>query len=273
MANRTWLGVDTPGDWSVAANWSPAVVPIDGDDVFLTGTSTQAVTAGLDQSLIQLASLTISEGYTQNIGSSGNNLIIDATTLRYDGRGAEAYLEGDYPTVIAAGSGDQADSLHLKGIGTDIDDLRITGGRVKLLDSSTAQNIYMAHHGNISSDVVLNIGSSCTVTAVYKTGGILTSNSAIVTAYHSAGIWTHKTGALTTVWLFGGVLFWEASATATTVHVFGGTFDATKDIAGPRTITTLNVHPGGTAKLPVSGVTVTNQNNYGGTIQQLFSEL
>ena len=63
MATKTWLDVD--GDWSNVANWGGSL-PVDDDDVVIAAGS-KNITAGLNQSGINLHSLSITSGYTGNI--------------------------------------------------------------------------------------------------------------------------------------------------------------------------------------------------------------
>ena len=74
MATQVWNGTGgTQGDWSDAANWTSAV-PVNGDDVILANNSV-SVTAGLDQSAVALASLTIDQSYTGTLGSTSSEFL------------------------------------------------------------------------------------------------------------------------------------------------------------------------------------------------------
>ena len=80
MAVRTWTG-SASGDWADADNWLEGVVPTSGDDVhFFAGSA--AVTAGLDQSAVELASLTIASTWTGWIGAADADLRIGAASVR-----------------------------------------------------------------------------------------------------------------------------------------------------------------------------------------------
>jgi len=75
MAVRTWEGSDnsTPYDWSVAGNWAENSVPVSTDEVVIPAGS-QKITAGLNQSAVTLAGLTVERGYDQDIGAADGML-------------------------------------------------------------------------------------------------------------------------------------------------------------------------------------------------------
>jgi hypothetical protein len=63
MPTKTWIS-NTASTWATAASWSPAAVPIAGDDVVFTGTNNGQCTVGAVTATI--LSLTTS-GYTGNL--------------------------------------------------------------------------------------------------------------------------------------------------------------------------------------------------------------
>ena len=70
MATRTWQG--GTGVWNLAANWSPATIPANTDDVYIVSGSVDIT--GEDQSTVTLNSLTVGTQYSGTIGSSGTKL-------------------------------------------------------------------------------------------------------------------------------------------------------------------------------------------------------
>lgn len=83
MAIRTWQGNGdsaNPNDWSVAANWKEAIVPVNTDDVFIRDTSI-SILAGLDQSAVTLDSLNIEQSFTGLLGTETEFLQIAATVV------------------------------------------------------------------------------------------------------------------------------------------------------------------------------------------------
>lgn len=67
-----------PYDWSTAANWSAATVPVNSDDVILQGIATP-IYFGLDQSAVSLATLRKHKSYTGNVGLPWGKFLQSAT--------------------------------------------------------------------------------------------------------------------------------------------------------------------------------------------------
>ena len=63
MPTKTWIS-NTASTWATAASWSPAAVPIAGDDVVFTGTNNGQCTVGA--ATVTVLSLTTT-GYTGNL--------------------------------------------------------------------------------------------------------------------------------------------------------------------------------------------------------------
>lgn len=74
----------TNGDWNSTASWSTGSVPVDSDEVEFNGTSVVDVTAGLNQTGVQLLSFLTTSSYTGDIGSSGTPLEIDIAGANAD---------------------------------------------------------------------------------------------------------------------------------------------------------------------------------------------
>jgi hypothetical protein len=109
MADRIWKGNDAgnEGDWDTAANWSGGVVPAAGDAVYFVGgylgITDQAVTTGLDQSAINIGSLTIMQSFTAAIGVQTGGA---TTYLQIDTQNSPPIEIGRHDGVrSAAGSG------------------------------------------------------------------------------------------------------------------------------------------------------------------------
>ena len=83
MAIRTWQGngvSSDPNDWSEAANWKEAAVPVNGDDVFVRDSAVD-ILAGLDQSAVTLTTLHIEQSFTGLLGTATEFLQIAATDV------------------------------------------------------------------------------------------------------------------------------------------------------------------------------------------------
>lgn len=112
MPTKTWLDVD--GDWTNANNWQTTnppganAVPIDADDVVIQSGS-KSITSNLNQSAINLKSLSITSGYTGNIGTNGTSLQINvdhgtATLFRVSMGGQYIYWNGTTTVDLTIGS-------------------------------------------------------------------------------------------------------------------------------------------------------------------------
>jgi hypothetical protein len=240
MATKQWVGTDTgnEGDYSTAANWSPSGVPAAADVVILPGNGSQAITAGLDQSAIALASFIVEDGFSGAIATSAAYLEIDSDSIRFDGSGT-AYIDtGSNPADIditgtaTATSGSQG--LYI--IGTGIDDLSIKSGTV---------------------GVAVLPGEVSTIDSARVLGGKLTTGAGVtlVTLEAAAGTTTNKAN-VSTVKVFGGTVnsevIGQSMSAAVTLYSFGGTYN----LNGSGNITTLHLS-GGTVDTTNSGIAKT----------------
>src|SRR6516164_1082607 len=64
-ADVTWA-LNGSGNWSVATNWSPSLVPGPADNVFITPTNNHTVTLDVSPTV---ASLTLASGILSSLGS------------------------------------------------------------------------------------------------------------------------------------------------------------------------------------------------------------
>ncbi len=105
MANKYWIGGDAtyPNRWNVAANWSGAAVPGNGDTCYFdsragddTGTGkkyscTEYGSSDYDVSVKTGLTLIVSGDYDGEIGASAHPLLMNLTKLIYRGEG-NAYI-------------------------------------------------------------------------------------------------------------------------------------------------------------------------------------
>lgn len=267
MATRIWTGAAGDGDWGNDANWDTAK-PASGDTVVF-GSGSSSVTAGLDQSAVDVASIFISRGYTGNIGAPGNPVNIGIQTkLEIDGGGSEIHFGSggtyDWGRVVISYPGPNG------------------AGNVSLTPTSGAAAIAIAR-GNViytagtTALVVLQRAATGGNPVLSMSGGTLTLLEQLTgTAYQAGGtITTHRMiggnckvtgGNYTTCNIYGGDIIWNTTSTLSTLNGYGGHFDASR-VQVARTITTVHGYTGFTfAK--ASQVTVTNDflNDYGGQL-------
>ena len=101
------------GDWSDTANWQGNVVPINGDDVIIEKTDV-SIDTGLNQAGVTLASLTIRDTFTGDLGRPDTNpkgyleyrdaklLLAGATILRIDHGAADSAGRFDHGRHVLA---------------------------------------------------------------------------------------------------------------------------------------------------------------------------
>ncbi len=92
--DTTWNGSVQDGDWANDSNWS-GIVPISTDVIQLSDSS-EPITTGLDQSLVDPAALIITPTMTGSIASSGSPLRFGTiTTLSMSGLATETWIDAN----------------------------------------------------------------------------------------------------------------------------------------------------------------------------------
>ena len=274
MANKLWVGTDTAGDWSVAANWSPAGVPGAADAVILTDSS-QDVDAGLDQSAIVLASLTIDQSYTGDIGTSAAYLQIDTAILnigQHYGAGSPSgsgriKIDLDDTACVATiyNSGTSTDNkpaiLLIANQATTTIEVRKGSVGIAYLpfETTTIATIKTNYLTQKNTDADVHIGSGVTLTTLSMAGGTVDLLCAATTVTAEDGILTiGGSGAITTVNASGATIYANSTGTITTMNITGGTVDFRRSQVA-KTVTTLKLDAPGIVKYDPAVVTLTNQ--------------
>jgi hypothetical protein len=242
MATRIWSGDDatTPNDWSVTGNWEGGVVPVSTDDVYIPAGSA-SITAGLNQSAVTLTSLTIEQGFDQNIGSSDGYLQVGTSALSVDCDGGEQYIDvgASTPSPVIENTGSSSSGTRAFNIlGSAIGTLSVNGGSVGVAiagdETSTVTTIRLL-------DGDLYVGEGTTLTTLYVSGGAaLQGCSSTTTEIHGGSIETIRSGTISTLNVYGGSATPNSSGTITTLNLYGGQCDFTQSGVA-RTVTTTNV--------------------------------
>ena len=244
MANKTWDG-STDGDWNTAANWTPSGVPGVGDDVRIPA-GTPAIDA-FDASGTAIGDFLVEEGYTNTIGSATADLQIDPDRFEFAGTGlsyidvSAANIDILIKNTATAASG--ARGLVL--IGSSMNVVSVLKGKVGIatVHNTTATCTDLRVLGG---DVWA--GEGCTLTNVEITGGKAELRCAATTIRCAKGdLTTNEEGAITTINLYSGSATLNSSGTITTLNIHGGVCDFTQSGIS-RTVTTLNLNPGGSLK-------------------------
>jgi len=277
MANKIWLGNDSgnEGDWSVAANFLPSGVPINGDDVYLENSS-QDVTAGFDQSAVTLASLNVDQTYIGKIGDADDYLKIGATKLNIGQHYGPGMPAGSGRIKIDLGSAQSAVVVHNTGSPADSNKpavrlkannasttIEVRKGSVGVAtetgETTTVSKIIISYVSQVNSDADVFIGPGVTLTTLDQLGGDGILECAATTVNAKAGTLTITgSGIITTLNAEGATVISNSTGTITTCNVKGGTADFTKSAAA-RTVTTLKLEAGGILKYDPGVLTITNK--------------
>lgn len=260
-------------DWNNVDNWAEGAVPVDADDVTINLPG--SFKTGLDQSAVELASLTLGPRFNgwlglkvQNVDNSSypwyenrdTELKIAATVLTNNSactlvrinQEADAFTATSNSTGTSAESGRNAFEIR----GTNAANvLNVFGG-----DNGFASNNQTATVATINQDGgSLTVGTGTTLTTVAKLSGTATINCAATTISSSSGSITQANGNVTTFNLNGGTGVLSGTGSNATVNMLAGTLT----VAGTRgTITTLT-KTAGTATIYT---TVTNAVNSAGAL-------
>ena len=271
-----------PNDWSVAANWSTNAVPVTGDNVLITGTSTP-ILYGLGQSAVTLASLQIDASFTGTIGNPDFNpsgyyeyrstylaIWATTTTIGLNGGSGSGRLRLNFGTVQTAVSvyatASPADpgltALQIRGTNAS-NTLFAYAGNIGLAvqsgETATFATVTSSFLSNQNSDVSLYGGTGLTLTNLNQNGGKVTLNGGFTTGKITGGnLYVLGTGASTTITLDAANLAWYSSGTITTLNVGpGAVADFSKD-ARSKTVTTCTLYAGATLRDTNAAVTYTN---------------
>jgi len=271
MADKTWTG-DVDGDWENTGNWEEGSAPSAGNDVYFTSGSVN-VDTNLDQSDIELGSLTIGPKYTGTIGPLTGDPATTETPLKlgsiagnitYGQKVGVCYISGEtsgadaiFANVIVEAT--TTESPALKFVTCDITDLTMVGG---------LGTVYIGTGVDITNtilmvgcrSVTLEIDSGATIEC-----DITISDGRLVTPI-----------ATDTITMFGGLVEMAdgGDGTTDTITIYDGIFKC--KAPADTTITTLVVYQGffdargatapGMTRVAGTGITITNTTVYEGGI-------
>lgn len=294
-----------PNDWSTAANWSAATVPVDGDIIHIEDGSWE-ILYGLDQSSIDPAALHIWASFTGKIGLPKWN------------SGGYAEYRTDYLTlnscpILKIGAGPGAGSGRLKinvgsnaactadvertgetvepGVpfqsreGTHANNVvNITRGYVGIAifggETATVLTLRVGFVANRANDATVVCGSGVTHTTVHQLGGRLELNANTTTVNVRGGTCVFKQAVTVTTLDVGAVdprdtapctALYNSSGTITTVNVRrNGILDFSQDMRSV-TVTTLNAYAGARILDPFQRAAKTITYQAGSTPTEVYS--
>jgi hypothetical protein len=250
-----------PNDWSTAANWSGAAVPVNSDDVVLDD-PTWDILYGLAQSAVTLTSLLASSSFEGRVGlpkinEAGNypeyrpDYLAVSSTNVYVGRGGggdgSARFKLDVGSVACTcdvyltGSGEDENTEAFLFKGTSASNVLRTHG-----DAEVGVAVYGGEAANLSGGVTLNggasarFGSGVTLAVVVNNGSVVEINSAVGTSLTQDGgsCVINGTGAVAQLTIRNGYVAYNTTGTlgGSTLLTGDGTLDFTRDLRG-KTVT------------------------------------
>lgn len=268
--------VDTPGDsasspnhWNVAANWSTNTVPTSSDDVFIEDNDVD-IKYGLAQTSVTLTSLNIAQSYTGRIGLPERNtdgsdsyyeyrdqyLAIKATAMNI------GYGVGQGSSMLNIDNSTAATTVNLQGTGSSDSQnrptflwkgthasnvLNVSKGSIGAAylpgESATIATLRIGFKDSILGDAEVHVGSGTTLTTVSKSGGELFAKAGCTTLTQTDGDSTIDAGAMTTLHVQGGNVYWNSTSTLTTANITGnGNLDFSKDMRSKTVTNPINVY-------------------------------
>jgi hypothetical protein len=272
MATSTWTNGAASNDWSVAGNWDGGV-PLATENVIFDGErSTADVTAGLDQSAVDIGSLIIHKNYTGKIGVDGSTpLQISADKIVQ--MGGQLFVKDgtgtiDHIYVEVDRRSDGATTTEIDG--DTVTRLTCIKGNIKVLTGiGTIANLEVSYRNSQASDVNLEYqATGDTITNLYMNGGTVDVIGTVTSLFVEGGRYVHNQGAggaVASMYITDGNVIYNDAATITLAVVMGGVLDLSQDTR-EKTITTLRVFPKGKAIVPSDTVTITNGDNRRGAI-------
>lgn len=258
----TSTSCSSPNHWSIASNWAEGAVPTGADDVVIDRGDVD-ILYGLDQNAVTLTSLTITNGYSGDIGLPTRNsagyeeyrdtqLKISATTInigQYTGRGSGRIKinTGSVQTQVncyATGTSAEAGIPSLLWKGTNASNVvNVFGGSfgAAMFSGETAT---IATLRQTAGQVTCTTG--VTLTTIDKVGGSMTITSSATTITHGGGdIRVDGTGAVTTINAREGTVNYTSTGTITNLNIYDGgavSFDINNKA---RTVTNCTMTSGG----------------------------
>jgi len=252
MATRYYDSGGTANTWSSANNWTDNTLPVNGDIVILDGRAPENITAGLDQTGVNLAALHIMPSFSGTIGAATAPLTIECS--------GDMIIEGSGSYYIQCGN-DSADAdvartiINVSGTVQLSSQKNANGGNVAIFTDIVVQNGTVLLYGNADSAqstldnesgtaytnlyVTPRPGSSPTVTigdhcedlknavagTIYQSGGTVNNYSDIGTLYLYKGTFNCGGTAydmdadddnIATLVQLGGTFVWKPTNTGAT---------------------------------------------------------
>lgn len=270
MATQAWTAGAATTNLATAGNWSTAV-PLTGDTIqFLrqySGAFAPILNADTAFVTQLIALMIVGEGWTFDIGTTGNPLTANFTKLWTRASAGKTWFADSATANTAWVVCDSSASNPLSH-----DCLSVNGATITALDvlrgmttiiGGTVTDFTVAYRNANASEAKLVINTGTTITTSGEQyGGIISASVAVPTMIVDGGIYTHEvgaTGGMTLLKANAGLVNLNYAGTYTTVrHRPGCVIDVTQD-GGIKTFTNYYRYPGSILKGENSGLlTITN---------------
>lgn len=265
--NKIWTGASS-GNWSTTGNWLDGVLPGSGDNIYFVADYNVDLTSSLDRTAVAFdyGNIIVEPGFTGKIGTKTAYLEIRCTGVDFKGSG-ETYLDVNTSAIDIRVDGTAAAATGKSGLylkGSAIDEINVISGSVgiaaKAGETTTATTL------TVNGGTVL-VGDGCTLTNATVYSGSFTSQASITTLKNYNGsVTTEESAAITTLNLYSGSHTHNGTGTIATANIEGGTLDLFQSGLA-RTVTTLNLNPGGNIVYDPDLITITTLNITGGPIE------
>ena len=231
MATRTWTG-SVSNAFATAGNWSPANVPVTGDDVVVPITAAQGI-AGSNQSAITLLSLRVEEGFKFDIGSLGAPLEINCSgDFHYNGWANFAYFYGLYARGFFSPVHADEPTLIVKAKSTSFtESFTILRGFTEIQGDTALTTIATLNVSAKNFNTKVKLTGNITTTDVFAFGGTIehfgthsTSNIGTVRVVGGT-IYNYATGGASGYISRNGRVYHRTAGTISFMSAFGGTID------------------------------------------------
>ena len=262
----------TNGLW-VDANWQSGTEPVDADDCVVPSDITASI-AGVDKKGIYLNYLEFARGYKGNIGASGDPLIITGVKIIHKGSGSlwlkdDSDISSDHTGWLIIDADNRVNAATLDG--EEMTKISVRKGNVTLQSGlgsvklTTQLDISFRDNPASDADVTVNCALLASTGLLNMMAGKCTTNAAVPIVNVIGGVLTHSntnSSVITTAHIGGtGILKYNSTGTMVTCHILkGGTLDLLDNNLA-KSVTTINLYPGG--KL------IYNPDSFTGTINDL----
>ena len=279
MADKLWLGnVGVAGDLGDNANWSPANVPIAGDNIFFENSAVDIAAGFATFAAVHLGEIHFRQSWTGVMDDDYMQAIADEVYIgQHLGGGTPAgsprllldlqtTAGSTGPYVIVDNTSLNSTDANRQAVRLLIDDaeavVQVRKGRVGIAVGDAAETSVLGEllvaYG---ADAQVALGEGVTIGGVVKDGGELKMGCGAANVYNRAGDLTIVgEGAISGVLeVTGGEVTPNASGTIARANCYGGITDWSKSPT-PRTVTDLHIDPlgGPTVLFDPDVLTITN---------------